>query len=159
MLCDREHAEVAAKRHFFLDLRRQFGKSAAATVRGLIVRGLRDARPQVAQEGDAVLLGTNERWWSPPARLAIAVAIAVAVVVPVSATEPVREIDAATAVGCCVCRGNKTTGNVNEVRGCTDNQTAQSCAAICRGSEAKSLGFGYQQTCASGCAGFPTQGQ
>lgn len=72
------------------------------------------------------------------------------------AAEAVRAIDAAAALGCCVCRGTAG-GNASAVRACSDARTADSCVSACKGMNADSIAFGYQQTCSQGCAGFPTQ--
>ncbi len=72
------------------------------------------------------------------------------------AAEAVRAIDAATALGCCVCRGTAG-GDAGAVRACSDARTADSCVSACKGMNADSIAFGYQQACSQGCAGFPTQ--
>ncbi len=72
------------------------------------------------------------------------------------AAEAVRAIDATAALGCCVCRGTAG-GDASAVRACSDGRTADSCVSACKGMNADSIAFGYQQTCSQGCAGFPTQ--
>jgi hypothetical protein len=67
-----------------------------------------------------------------------------------------RQIDASKAAGCCVCRGT-TGGEQGSIKSCADGKTVGDCLTMCRGEGAASIGFGYQQTCSLGCAGFPTQ--
>lgn len=74
-----------------------------------------------------------------------------------SAAPPVgRQIDATQAIGCCVCRGTAG-GEQRSLKSCADGKTVGDCLIMCRGESAGSMGFGYQQTCSQGCAGFPTQ--
>jgi hypothetical protein len=73
------------------------------------------------------------------------------------ATPPVgRQLDTGQASGCCVCRGTAG-GEQQAIKGCTDGKTTDDCLTQCRSDGAASFGFGYQQTCSQGCAGFPTQ--
>jgi hypothetical protein len=73
------------------------------------------------------------------------------------ATPPdARQIDASQVAGCCVCRGT-TGGEQRSVKSCADGKTVGDCLTTCRSEGAASIGFGYQQTCSQGCAGFPTQ--
>jgi hypothetical protein len=73
------------------------------------------------------------------------------------ATPPdARQIDASQATGCCVCRGTAR-GEQGSIKSCADGKTVGDCLTTCRGEGAASIGFGYQQTCSVGCAGFPTQ--
>jgi hypothetical protein len=75
---------------------------------------------------------------------------------PALAAQALRQIDVNTAKGCCVCRGPQN-GDVNDIASCADDQLVEACLLKCKSENARSLAFGYQQTCASGCAGFPTQ--
>lgn len=53
--------------------------------------------------------------------------------------------------GCCVCR---TAANV---RSCADGLSVDACNSECEAQSADTVSFGYDQTCAQGCAGLPTQ--
>jgi hypothetical protein len=70
--------------------------------------------------------------------------------------QPARAISATEVRGCCVCRGTDG-GSATSVRSCSDGVSVEACTSQCKGQDADSLAFGYQQTCSQGCAGFPTQ--
>ena len=102
---------------------------------------------------------TGTRPKLPLGRVAMIAALAATLFAPVSvsAVQPVRpQLDSETATGCCVCRGTKGAEKTS-IRSCVDGSTAEACAAKCRGENAGSLVFGYQQTCSQGCVGFPTK--
>lgn len=72
------------------------------------------------------------------------------------AAEPVRAIASSELRGCCVCRGTSG-GDSSVLRSCSDGVGVEACLEQCKTQNADSLGFGYEQTCSQGCAGFPTQ--
>ncbi len=69
---------------------------------------------------------------------------------------PARQLDPNETVGCCVCRGTRD-GEQQSLRSCADGVKMQACVDACHSQGGASVGFGYQQTCSQGCAGFPTQ--
>ncbi|MEO8601427.1 MAG: hypothetical protein ABI629_02515 [bacterium] len=95
------------------------------------------------------------------AKLLLFIGLSLFVLAPrtASATQPATALAAQTATGCCACRGTKG-GEKMSLKACFDGLTGAACLTKCSTPQynAGSFVFGYQQTCAQGCSGLPTQG-
>lgn len=99
--------------------------------------------------------GAGWRWGRRGAVLASLGVFVLSIAATAALAQP-RAIAANEVRGCCVCRGTAG-GDSTVVRSCSDGLSVEACTSQCKGEDADSLAFGYQQTCSQGCAGFPTQ--
>jgi hypothetical protein len=100
-------------------------------------------------------MGTTRGGWRTASALAFGAMLLIGVAGVARAGTP-QAIPATAINGCCVCRGTDG-GNATAIRSCSDGSKVDLCVTECKGRNADSMAFGYNQTCSQGCAGFPTQ--
>jgi hypothetical protein len=98
----------------------------------------------------------RHRIWSVAGLVVAAGAVLLVGATTPAVADPPRPVSASEVIGCCVCRGTSG-GTATTLRSCSDGVKVDACVTECKGQNADSVLFGYQQTCSQGCAGFPTQ--